>query len=228
MSNRRRPPSPTCVRGARRSSPRAGSIWWSCPRTNRTCAGTGTTDAGTRKGGAPDGRPDRRLAATGRVVTDRWFNRCLPAGRRRAFAYPPPPIRQVRTTHLPDRTFCCEPLVKPPFLPPDPRQEREKPPPPRPASRARPPPPPPGIRTRPVNTPEGRVRKMIPPRSAVPADRKCLRLLHYPASVRQGQYPCAGSEGIFLSFRGISPGGRGENPTTAARRLPKGRRAPDP
>ena len=80
MSNRRRPPSPTCVRGARRSSPRAGSIWWSCPRTNRTCAGTGTTDAGTRKGGAPEGRPDRRLAATGRVVPDRWFSGCLPAG----------------------------------------------------------------------------------------------------------------------------------------------------
>ena len=28
-----------------------------------------------------------------------------------------------------------------------------------------------------------------------------MRLLHYPASVRHGQYPCRGSGGIFLSFR---------------------------
>ena len=34
-----------------------------------------------------------------------------------------------------------------------------------------------------------------------PADRRCLRLLHYPASVRHSQYPYGRIWRIFLSFR---------------------------
>ena len=95
-----------------------------------------------------------------------------------------------------DQTKPQTPLPRPPA-------RTRKTPPPRPAPRARPPPPPPGFRTRSVSTPEGRVRKMIPSRSAAPADRRCLRLLHYPASVRHSQYPCGRSGGIFLSFRDL-------------------------
>ena len=62
---------------------------------------------------------------------------------------------------------------------------------------------------------EGRVRRMIPVSVCGAVDRRCLQLLHYPASVRQGQYPCRRSGGIFLSFRdsrkkkeGKAPSGR--------------------
>ncbi len=75
-----------------------------------------------------------------------------------------------------------------------------KTPPPRPASRARPPPPPPDVRTRSVSTRQGRVRKMIPVSVCGACRPEVLWLLHYPASVRQGQYPCRRIRRIFLSF----------------------------
>ena len=91
------------------------------------------------------------------------------------------------------------PLVKPLSHPRTPARTRKTPP-PRPASRARPPPPPPASRTRSVSTPEGRVRKMIPVSVCGASRPEVLWLLHYPASVRQGQYPCGRIRRIFLSF----------------------------
>ena len=97
----------------------------------------------------------------------------------------------------------AKPLVSPyPTLAPP--RKNAKTPPPRPASRARPPPPPPGFRTRLVSTRQGRVRRMIPVSVCAGGGPEVLWLLHYPVYVRQGQYPCGGSGGIFLSFRDLS------------------------
>ena len=252
MSNRRRPASPTCVRGAGWSYPGAGSICWSCPRTNRTCAGTGTTDAGTRKGGAPDSRPDRRLAATGRNAADldsdveaagRPDRRLTAMGRNapyrgRAVACLPgtaagvPPIHpspadKCEQRATPDRTPSTKTLVNPIFPPRNPaKNAKNAAPSPRLAGPA------PAATTcfpdAPGQCPAG-------PRSE---DDPCPGLRRLPtggafgssidtASVRHRQYPCGRIRRVFLSFRGISPDGRGARPKTAARRLSEGRgRAP--
>ena len=95
--------------------------------------------------------------------------------------------------------FPANPLVKLLSRPRPPAGTRKTPP-PRPASRARPPPPPPDVRTRLVSTRQGRVRRMIPVSVCGPCGPEVLWLLHYPASVRQGQYPCGGIRRVFLSF----------------------------
>ena len=102
---------------------------------------------------------------------------------------------------IPNRTCPnpANPLVKPIPCPPDPGKNAKNTA-PRSASRARPPPPPPDVRTRLVSTRQGRVRKMIPVSVCGACRPEVLWLLHYPASVRQGQYPCGRIRRIFLSF----------------------------
>ena len=152
-----------------------------------------------RTNAAPEGNP---MNMGGRTLHP-------PAKRpRHPLSVPPPtPGRLRKHQHRANpnpflRTLLRKPLVSPyPTL--DPPARTRKTPPPRPASRARPPPPPPWIRTRSVSTRQGRVRKMIPVSVCAGGGPEVLWLLHYPASVRQGQYPCREIRRIFLSFRDL-------------------------
>ena len=186
---------------------RAGRCWWELTGVGRYCPMGCGRQVAARPGGAASGGRAGRFRSMSMAA-----GRCPAEGTAKASPVRPTGGRSSRRAHRSTVGLLAEHvrhvrypcILRTPWSSPfptlGPPARTRKTPPPRPASRARPPPPPPDVRTRPVSTRQGRVRKMIPVTVCGACRPEVLWLLHYPASVRQGQYPCGRIRRIFLSF----------------------------